>query len=74
MHGLYLCLGLVNAGLTFTRPAQPDNQMIMSIEQSVNQTSKVIPGGSPFFYLDDPSSDDELKIETLFITPNPWHM
>ncbi|KAG6991345.1 hypothetical protein G7Y79_00053g088280 [Physcia stellaris] len=42
----------------------------MTIDAHVNNTADVIPGGSPFFYLEDPKNNG-FQIQSISVTPTP---
>ncbi|KAL9597808.1 MAG: hypothetical protein Q9219_004885 [cf. Caloplaca sp. 3 TL-2023] len=58
------------ATLQYRRPAPPNAQQILNIQTAANLTTNVIPGGSPFFYLNDPTHD-LLSLASISMTPTP---
>ena len=46
--------GIPAVSLFYSQPAVPNAQLTRQIGRNINNTSHVIPGGSPWFYLKDP--------------------
>ena len=62
-----------NARTIYERPSTPNQRVVTSIDEAVAGNSLVIPGGSPFFYLDDPA-ENVFAIDSISMTPNPCVM
>ncbi|KAL9577119.1 MAG: hypothetical protein Q9212_006575 [Teloschistes hypoglaucus] len=58
------------ASLVYTRPATPNAQLELQLASTINDTNFIIPGGSPFFYMEDPTGDP-FTIGSISMTPNP---
>ncbi|KAL8761133.1 MAG: hypothetical protein Q9184_002718, partial [Pyrenodesmia sp. 2 TL-2023] len=58
------------ARLLYSRPAALNAQLALQIEENMNDPSNVIPGGSPFFYMEDPNRN-LFTIESITMTPTP---
>ncbi|KAI4246699.1 MAG: hypothetical protein LQ352_006320, partial [Teloschistes flavicans] len=58
------------ASLVYTRPARPNEQLALQLASRINDTNRVIQGGSPFFYMEDPTGDP-FVILTITMSPNP---
>lgn len=69
---LSLMAGL-NARTIYERPSTPNAQIVASIDKAVTGNSVIIPGGSPFFYLDDPA-ENVFVIDSISMTPTPCVM
>lgn len=58
------------ASLLYRRPAPSNLQLVHNIQNAINGTDNVIPGGSPFFYMDDPANN-LFSIASISMTPTP---
>ncbi|KAL8635657.1 MAG: hypothetical protein Q9228_006874, partial [Teloschistes exilis] len=58
------------ASLVYTRPATPNAELALQLASRINDTNLIIPGGSPFFYMEDPMGDP-FSIISITMSPNP---
>ena len=61
------------ASLLYRRPAPFDARLALQIQDRMNETNAVIPGGSPFFYMEDPSGH-LFTIISITMSPSPCQM
>ena len=71
--GTLSLLRLSAASLYYVRPSKPNMDLRLAIASHLNNTADVIPGGSPFFYMEDPKKHG-FKIESITVTPTPCQM
>lgn len=65
--------GMSAASIEYHRPAVLTPQLALQIMANINNTGNVIPGGSPFFYLEDPAKN-LFTISSISMTPTPCQM
>lgn len=69
----FLYSGQSAARILYSRPAVIPPQLALQVMDRMKNTSNVIPGGSPFFYMSDPALNLFI-ISSLAMTPNPCQM
>ncbi|KAL9601245.1 MAG: hypothetical protein Q9219_002650 [cf. Caloplaca sp. 3 TL-2023] len=61
---------LASSSITYHRPAALNTQLISQIETASNNSNNIIPGGSPFIYIEDPAKNG-FSISSISVTPTP---
>lgn len=61
------------ATILYRRPAPFNAELALQINRMMNDTNTVIPGGSPFFYMEDPT-DNAFTIASISMSPTPCQM
>ncbi|KAL8896603.1 MAG: hypothetical protein Q9207_007636 [Kuettlingeria erythrocarpa] len=61
------------ATVLYRRPAPFNAELALQINTMMNDTNTVIPGGSPFFYMDDPT-DNVFTLASISVSPTPCQM
>jgi len=61
------------ASIVYNRPAVLTPQLALQIMDNINNAGNVIPGGSPFFYMEDPANN-LFTISSISMTPTPCQM
>ncbi|KAL8801415.1 MAG: hypothetical protein Q9182_004479 [Xanthomendoza sp. 2 TL-2023] len=58
------------ASVLYRRPALFNAELALQIQQKINGTNTAIPGGSPFFYMEDPANH-VFAITSISMSPTP---
>ena len=64
---------LTAASVSYNRPAVLNPNLLSRLQSGLSVGNAVIPGGSAFFYMEDPANN-LFKISTLSVTPRRCYM
>ncbi|KAL8677308.1 MAG: hypothetical protein Q9224_007203 [Gallowayella concinna] len=68
--GILAYMPTTEASVLYRRPALFNAALALQIQKQINVTDAVIPGGSPFFYMEDPA-DHVFTITSIAMSPTP---